>query len=91
MEVWTENSAGEKSEIKRAAAKTFPYPPSAWSGGSTPSPNGTSEQADELSSQPEPSKQPELPAKKISNLLISAKHSIETRSPGWRNKISFKV
>lgn len=92
VEVWTENSAGEKSERKRAAATTFPYLPSAWSGGgATPSPNVTSEQADEMSSQPEPSEQPDVPAKKISNLLISAKHSIKIRSPGWRNKISFKV
>ena len=44
---------------------TFPYPPSAWSGGgATPSPNVTSEQADEVSSQPEPSEQPEVPVKK---------------------------
>ncbi|MGE6668688.1 fibronectin type III domain-containing protein [Paenibacillus xylanexedens] len=65
VEVWTENSAGEKSESKQAAAMTFPYPPSAWSGGgATPSPNGTSEQADEVSSQPEPSEQPDVPVKK---------------------------
>lgn len=71
---------------------TFPYPPSAWSGGgATPSPNGTSEQADEVSSQPEPSEQPDVTAKKISNLLISAKHSIKIRLPGWQNKILFKV
>ncbi|WP_339784113.1 fibronectin type III domain-containing protein [Paenibacillus sp. FSL R7-0313] len=66
VEVWTENSAGEKSESKRAAAMTFPYPPSAWSGSGTASnPAGTSIKADEVSPQPEPSdEQPELPAKK---------------------------
>ncbi|WFR61478.1 S-layer homology domain-containing protein [Paenibacillus amylolyticus] len=43
---------------------TFPYPTTTWGGGSTPSPNGTSEQADQLNSQSESAKQPDLPAKK---------------------------
>ncbi|WP_145317904.1 fibronectin type III domain-containing protein [Paenibacillus xylanexedens] len=65
VEVWTENSAGEKSESKRAAATTLPYPPSTWDGASiAPNSTGTSVKADEVSSQPEPLEQPELPTKK---------------------------
>lgn len=45
---------------------TFPFSPSAWSGSGTASnPADTSEQADEVSSQPETSEQPDVPAKKI--------------------------
>ncbi|WP_340401780.1 fibronectin type III domain-containing protein [Paenibacillus sp. FSL H8-0079] len=59
VEVWTENSAGEKSESNRAAATTLPYPPSTWGGGSVaPNPTGTSVKDDEVSSLPEPSEQP---------------------------------
>ncbi|NMI06315.1 S-layer protein [Paenibacillus sp. SZ31] len=70
VEVWTENSAGEKSESKRAAATTLPYPPSTWGGGSiAPNPTGTSVKADEVSSQPEPSEQPEIATTKNINFI----------------------
>lgn len=65
VDVWTENSAGERSESKRATAMTFPYPPSVWSGsGAASNPADTSVKADEVSSQPEPSKQTDVLVKK---------------------------
>ncbi|SEN44526.1 fibronectin type III domain-containing protein [Paenibacillus sp. OK076] len=62
--LWTENSAGEKSESQQAVAVTMPYPPSNGSGAGSPVTSSKPEDAQSVVSQPEQNDKAETTAKK---------------------------
>ncbi|MDN8589293.1 fibronectin type III domain-containing protein [Paenibacillus sp. 11B] len=62
--LWTENSAGEKSESQQATAVTLPYPPPSGSGAASPSPSSKPEDAQPGVSQPELNEKSETTVKK---------------------------